>query len=96
MLKHIDLWFIFIQSLGLGVERMEDIVLVTGCHRARSWTNIVFSENRSGAQVSFGVRVGPSGSDVRWQFSREQIRGGVVLNIGPSGDVSPSVQHDVI
>jgi hypothetical protein len=96
-LKHIDRWFDFIQSRGLGVERMEDIVLVTGCHRTRSWTNIVFSENRAGAQVSFGVRVGNSGSDIKWQFSREQIRGGVVLSIGPSGDVRPfrAVMHDL-
>lgn len=86
MLKHIDRWFSFIQSLGLGVERMEDIVLVTGCHRTRSWTNIVFSENRDDAQVSFSVRVGMSGSDINWQFSRERIHG-VVLNIGPSGEV---------
>ena len=95
MLKHIDRWFTFIQSLGLGVELMEDVVLVTGCHRTRSWTNIVFSENRNGAQVSFSVRVGISGSDINWQFSREQIRGGVVVNIGPSGDVRPCRQHDV-
>lgn len=94
ILKHIDGWFDFIQSRGLGVERMEDVVLVTGCHRTRSWTNIVFSENRNGAQVSFGVRVGISGSDINWQFSREQIRG-VVLNIGPSGDVRPVVMYDL-
>jgi hypothetical protein len=93
MLKHIDCWFTFIQSQGLGVGRMEDIILVTGCHRTRSSTNIVFSENRNSAQVSFSVRVGISGSDVTWQFSREQIRG-VVLNIGPSGEVCLGRQHN--
>ncbi|KAH9967302.1 hypothetical protein BC827DRAFT_581599 [Russula dissimulans] len=87
MIKHVDRWFDFFKSLKLGIECMEDIVLITGLHRTLSCTNVVFFESSDGAQVSFGVRVasGDSGTDIRWQFSREQLRG-VLLNRGPSGD----------
>ncbi|KAI0285880.1 hypothetical protein BGY98DRAFT_244928 [Russula aff. rugulosa BPL654] len=82
--KNIDSWFSFAHSLGLGLD-MEEIVLVTGCHRTRTYTNILFSESRDGARVSFGVRVGPSGADITWEVSREQIRE-VQIQRGPSGD----------
>jgi hypothetical protein len=86
IVNHIDSWFRFMQDLGLGIEHMEDIVLVTGCHRTRSYTNAIFTESQHGARVSFGVRVGGSGSGVEWRSSREQI-GGVLVNCGPSGNV---------
>ena len=65
---------------------MEDILLVTGWHRARSCTNVVFFGGSDAAQVSFGVQVGDSGAKIEWKFSREQTLG-VALNCGPSGDV---------
>ncbi|KAH9959643.1 hypothetical protein BC827DRAFT_1156210 [Russula dissimulans] len=39
ILRNIDHWFAFTRRLGLGIERMEQIILVTGCDRMRSWTN---------------------------------------------------------
>ncbi|KAI0248894.1 hypothetical protein BJV78DRAFT_1232297 [Lactifluus subvellereus] len=57
---------------------MEDIILVTGCHRTRSWTNVAFLESQADAQVSFGV------DRITWQFSRKQTQG-AVLNRGPGG-----------
>jgi hypothetical protein len=92
MTKHIDSWFSFAQSLELGLENMEDIVLVTGCHRTRSYTNILFSESRDGARVSFGVQVGNYGANIKWEVSREQIRE-VQIQKGPSGDVRPCSQQ---
>jgi hypothetical protein len=83
--KHIDVWFAFARDLGLGVTRMEDIILVTGRDLATSWTNVVFSENQGGEQVSFGVQVSGT-SDVQWQVSPEDVRGAAVNN-GPSGKV---------
>ena len=65
---------------------MEDIVLVTGYHLTRSYTNVIFSESQDGAQVSLGVRVGDSGVNVEWRSFGEQI-GGVLVNRGPSGPV---------
>ena len=66
---------------------MEDIVLVTGCHRTRSWTNIAFYEGRAGARVSFGVQVpGIHGTTVHWRVSSQHVQG-AVLSHGPSGEV---------
>ncbi|KAF8263068.1 hypothetical protein EI94DRAFT_1741941 [Lactarius quietus] len=47
--RHIDSWFAFSQHLDLGIE-MEDITLVTGCHRTRSSSNIVFYESQVNSQ----------------------------------------------
>jgi len=55
MLKHIDRWFAFARRLGLGIEQMEEIILVTGCDRTRSWTNVAFLGSQLDARVSFGV-----------------------------------------
>ena len=83
MLQNVDACFKVAEGLGCGVTRMEDIVLVTGLHRARSWVNVAFSENRVGAQVSFGVRVfGNSGV----HFDEQHVSGRG-LKLGPSGVV---------
>jgi hypothetical protein len=64
---------------------MEDIVLVTGCHLARSFANIAFAEDRGEGRVSFEVRT-PGGSHVEWRFPLDDIQG-VALNLGPNGPV---------
>ena len=88
--RHIDSWYTFARRLGLGIEQMEDIVLVTGRHRTRSWSNIAFYESRTVTQVSLGVQVTGSpgaGAGVNWQASNQQIQG-AVLSRGPSREVS--------
>jgi hypothetical protein len=88
MVMHIDRWFAFARQLELGIEQMEELILVTGCDRARSWLNVAFLKNQVDAQVSFGVEVSPGlEGSIGWQFSPERIRG-AVLNQGPSGRVS--------
>jgi hypothetical protein len=64
---------------------MEDIVLVTGCHLARSFANIAFSDSRGEEQVSFEVKV-PDISEVEWRFPFEDVQG-AALNVGPNGQV---------
>jgi hypothetical protein len=89
MTRHIDSWFCFTQRHGLGIE-MEDIVLVTGCHRTRSWTNIAFYEGQSDARISFGVNVTDiNGTAVNWRSQHAQ---GAMLNHGPSGENLPENQ----
>ncbi|KAH9970628.1 hypothetical protein BGW80DRAFT_560879 [Lactifluus volemus] len=88
MIKHIDNWFSFTKRLGLGIDRMEEIVFVTGCHLARSSTNVVF-ENQVDAPVSFGAQV--AGDTVTWQVPSIPTPG-VVLNRGPSGTNLPENQ----
>jgi hypothetical protein len=87
--KHIDSWFAFARKLGLGIEQMEEIILVTGCDRTRSWTNVVFLGNQVDAQpakVSFGVQVEGPDTSINFQFSPENARG-AVLRHGPEGTV---------
>jgi len=87
MVAHIDRWFAFARQLELGIERMEELILVTGCDRVRSWTNTAFLRNQLEAQVSFGVEVTHSPeSIISWQVSPEQIRD-AVFNQGPTGKV---------
>jgi hypothetical protein len=86
MVKHIDSWFAFARNLGLGIEQMEDVILVTGCDRTRSWTNVAFLGSEGDARASFGVRVEGTGTGINFQFSPERARG-AVLRQGPEGTV---------
>ena len=88
IVKHIDRWFVWARQLGLGIDRMEDIILVTGTHCSRSWTNVVFPGGEGGGQASFGAKVDHYGDTVaiNWQVSYEHNRG-AVLNCGPNGMV---------
>jgi hypothetical protein len=64
---------------------MDDIVLVTGCHLARTFANIAFSDGHGEEQVSFEVKV-PDDSKVEWRFPFEDVQL-AALNVGPSGQV---------
>ena len=87
MVKHIDSWFAFGRSLGLWIEQMEDIVLVTGCDRTRSWTNIAFlGAEREEARVTFGVKVDDPGTGIHFQLLPGLVRG-AMINQGPQGVV---------
>ncbi|KAF8257026.1 hypothetical protein EI94DRAFT_100033 [Lactarius quietus] len=90
IIKHISCWFAWARQRGLGVNCMEDIILVTGTHRTRSWTNVAFPGGQEDAQTSFGAKVNRRG-DIDWQFSRERNRG-AVLNRGPGGKDLPEDQ----
>ena len=84
--KHINEWFAFARERGLGISR-EDIILVTGCHLARTWATIAFQEKEE--QVSFGVQT-YGVSNATWQFTRKGAKG-VAYNLGPSGQVRFSI-----
>ena len=88
MIKHIDRWFVWARQLGLGINLMEDIILVTGTHRTRSCTNVAFPGGQEDAQASFGVKMNSRDDIVtlNWLFSPERNRG-AVLNCGPDGEV---------
>jgi hypothetical protein len=83
MIKHIDTWFAFARALGLGINRMEDIILVTGRHLTKSWVNVAFTQRRPDAGVSFDVQV--SGHS-HVSLEQEYVRGGD-LKLGPTGRV---------
>jgi hypothetical protein len=83
MAKHVEEWFTFARSRGVGIVRREDIVLVTGRDLAKSWANIVFQDGDG--DVTFEVRV-TGDSHIEWKFTLEGV-GGVAYDIGPSGNL---------
>ena len=66
---------------------MEEIILVTGCDRTRSWTNITFLGGQADAKVLFGVKIEGPDSKINFQLSPELVRGAVISQ-GPEGTVS--------
>ena len=89
IIRHIDRWFPWARGLGLEINCMEDIILVTGTHRTKSWTNVAFPGGQKDAQASFGVNLNRRRGDIvrlNWQISHERIRG-ALLNRGPDGEV---------
>ena len=85
MINHIDRWYAWARQLGMGINRMEDIVLVTGAHLTRSWINVAFLEDQTDSWVSFEFQVAADTS-VNWHISPDRIIG-AVLNDGPIGKV---------
>ena len=87
MVSHIDSWFAFARGLGLGIEHMEEIVLVTGLHLTRSWANVTFLEGHANGQATLGVKVNNGQDvDITWHCSPGSVRGGM-RNWGPEGKV---------
>ena len=86
IVKHIDSWFDFARELGMGIQQMEEIILVTGCDLTRSWTNIAFFGGQVDAEVSFRVKVEEEDTSINFQFLPENARGAVLCN-GPEGKV---------
>jgi hypothetical protein len=85
MINHIDRWFAWARELGAGINRMEDIVLVTGAHLSRSWTNVAFLEDQTEAWVSFECQV-TADTNIVWNVSPDRTIG-ALLNRGPIGKV---------
>ena len=85
-MKHIDSWLAFAGKLGVVIDQMEEIILVTGCHRAKSWANVAFLENQVDAQVTFGMKVEGPDNNIEFQISRGNVHG-AVLRLGPEGTV---------
>ena len=78
MVKHIDCWLSFARRLGLGIEQMEDIVLITGCHSAKSWANVAFLGGQTDAQATFRIKVEYGAAiGAKWQFSPWGIHGAI-------------------
>ncbi len=73
----------FAEEQGFGVNPMEDIILVTGRHLAKSWIRTIFSESRGCAGVSFAARV--SGNSA--VHLEERNASGAHLVFGPNGKV---------
>ena len=74
---HVDRWFYWAQNNKLGVERMEDLILVSGCTMATSWAAAVFGDNNSEAEITLSSRIL---SDFAASFACGNTRGPVVFH----------------
>ena len=63
---------------------MEEIILVTGCDRTRSWTNVAFLGGQVAARASFGTKV--VDSSIHIQVEPGDVEE-ALLNQGPEGKV---------
>jgi hypothetical protein len=74
---HIVSWFTWAQKNELGVERMEDLILVSGCTLVTSWAAAAFVDNNVDAELSSACRMlGNGGASFVWS----KIRGPVVYH----------------
>ena len=69
-----DIWFNWSRSVDLPVERMDDLILVTGCTIVNSWAAAVFDDYNADAQVSLGSKMLNNGGA---SFVWSNIRGTV-------------------
>ena len=49
-------WYTWARNNNLGVERMEDLILVSGCMLVTSWAAATFVENTMDAKISLASR----------------------------------------
>jgi hypothetical protein len=71
-------WFTWAQKNKLGVERMEELILVTGCTLVTSWAvAAAFADGNVDAELSLAARMLANGGA---SFVWSKIRGPVVYN----------------
>lgn len=74
---HIVIWFTWALNNKLGVNRLEDLILVSGCTLVTSWAAAVTVENDMEAEISLAVRtLSNGGADFDWS----DIRGPVIFH----------------
>jgi hypothetical protein len=67
---HIVSWFSWAQKNRLGVERMEELVLVSGYTLVASWAAAAFVGNTSEAEISLASH---GGSSFAWSNNRGPV-----------------------
>jgi hypothetical protein len=71
---HVVSWFTWAQKNQQGIERMEDLILVSGCTLVSSWAAAAFVYNDMEAKVSLARRTLSNGGEY---FVWSNIRGSV-------------------
>ena len=71
---HVVSWFTWAQKNQQGIERMEDLILVSGCTLASSWAAAAFVYNTMEAKISLARRTLSNGGEC---FVWGNIRGSV-------------------
>jgi hypothetical protein len=72
---HVVSWFTWTQDNKLGVERMEELVLVSGCTLSTSWAAAAFVDNAKDSEISLTSTVNDNGgADFIWSNTRGPVR----------------------
>ena len=67
-------WFTWAQNNHLAVERMEDLILVTGCTLVTTWAAAVFIDHSMSAEISLASRtLSNGGASFVWSNGRGPI-----------------------
>ena len=67
-------WFTWAQKNQLGVERMEDLILVSGCTLVTTWAAAVFTDHTMSAEVSLASKpLRNGGASFVWRNVRGPI-----------------------
>ncbi|KAI0280744.1 hypothetical protein BGY98DRAFT_288521 [Russula aff. rugulosa BPL654] len=80
---HVASWFTWAQKNRRGVERMEDLILVSGCTLVSSWAAAAFVYNTKEARISLARRTFNNGGEC---FVWGNIRGDVEYH---DSDINP-------
>jgi hypothetical protein len=84
---HVDSWFTWAQKNRLGVERVEDLILVSGCTLVTSWAAAAFVDDTTDAEISLANRMLDNGGA---NFVWSNIRGRVLYHNSRSEPVRSS------
>jgi hypothetical protein len=90
---HVVSWFTWAQKNQQGIERMEDLILVSGCTLVSSWAAAAFVYNTMEAKISLARRTLSNGGE---SFVWGNIRGSVEYhdsNINPVS--SPGIVYSL-
>ena len=68
-------WFNWTQDNELGVERIEELILVSGCTLATSWAVAAFVDSTMEAEISLASRtLGNGGVSFTWSNVRGPVQ----------------------
>ncbi len=72
---HVVSWFTWTQDNRLGVERIEELILVSGCTLATSWAVAAFMDNTMEAEISLASRTlsANAGASFAWNNARGPV-----------------------
>ena len=73
----VDKWFNWARHNGLGVERMDDLILISGCTLVTSWAAAAFVDDTMDAEISLASRKLDNGGA---RFVWSNIRGRVLYH----------------
>ena len=79
-------WFEWSRKIGLGVERMEDLILVSGRTLVSSWAAVAFFDTAQEAETSLAVQALPNGGA---SFDWSKIHGTVACHNSRPDPVRP-------